>query len=182
MTSDPDLAGIRVTVAYLGLDGAAGGGDDEVHLATTDSNGLYLVDELPGGNYTVTVNTAHLPSGMTASWDPDGTADDTWTGGLAEDEDKLDVDFAYTGTGSIGDNVFWDVDNSGGFGAGDTGVANVGITVTWFGFDDAAGGGDDVVHTTTTDANGDYLIVNLPAGEYTIVVYPATLPSGIVQT
>ncbi|MDX2343227.1 MAG: SdrD B-like domain-containing protein, partial [Acidimicrobiia bacterium] len=183
--SEPDLAGIRVTVTYLGLDGAVGGGDDEVHVATTDSNGLYLVDELPGGNYTVTVNTADLPPGMTASWDLDGTADNAWAGALGEDEDKLDVDFAYTGTGSIGDNVFWDVDNSGGVfsaAAGDIGLANVGVTVTWLGFDDAVGGGDDVVYTTTTDANGDYLVSNLPAGAYTVVVNPATLPSGMTQT
>ncbi|MCP4964059.1 MAG: isopeptide-forming domain-containing fimbrial protein [bacterium] len=180
--SEPDLAGVRVTVTYLGLDDAPGGGDDEVHEVTTDSNGLYLVDELPGGNYTVTVNTADIPAGMTANWDLDGGSDGAWAGALAENADKLDVDFAYVGTGSIGDNVSWDVDNSGAFTAGDIGLANVGVTVTWLGFDDAVGGGDDVVYATATDGNGDYLVPNLAAGEYTIVVDPATLPSGMTQT
>ena len=41
------------------------------------------------------------------------------------------------------------------------------------------GGGDDVVYRTTTDALGSWLIGDLPAGNFTATVDPATIPAGL---
>ena len=54
-TGEPRLANIDVVVTYLGIDGAPGGGDDETFTVVTDVSGVYLVEDLPGGNYTVDV-------------------------------------------------------------------------------------------------------------------------------
>ncbi len=179
---EPALAGIDVTVTYLGLDGVVGGGDDEVHVATTDANGLYLVDELPGGQYTVVVDSADLPAGMTPSYNLDATLDHAWAGALAENEDKEDVDFGYTGTGSIGDTVWFDVDLDGVLDGAEFGLEGVDVDVTWYGFDGVAGGGDDIVYSATTDVAGNYLVPNLPAGNYSVAVDTATLPAGMTAT
>ncbi len=160
-----------VTVTYLGLDGAAGGGDDEVHVTTTDGDGLYLVEDLPGGSYTVVVTG--LPSGVTPAYDLDGTTvspDGQWSGVLPEGEAKRDVDFGYTGTGSIGDLVWLDRNADGVQDPDEPGIGITEVTVTFAGFDGVAGNADDIVYVTTTAADGSYLVDLLAAGAYTVAV------------
>jgi fimbrial isopeptide formation D2 family protein/uncharacterized repeat protein (TIGR01451 family) len=181
---EPGLEGIEVTVTYLGPDGVVGGGDDEVFTVPTDADGLYVVTDLPGGAYRVEVDTGDLPGGLDPSYDlDDGVvgADGVWEGALGEDEAKRDVDFGYTGTGSIGDTIWFDIDGDGTVGPGEPGVAGVDVTVTWLGPDGVAGGGDDVVYTATTDAAGSYLVDGLPAGAYVVEVDTADLPPGMEQ-
>jgi hypothetical protein len=87
-----------------------------------------------------------------------------------------DVTFTVTTStlGSIGDTVWFDTDGDGIKDAGESGLG--GATVT---LDPGTPGNpaDDV--TTTTDANGNYLFDNLPAGMYTITVDLSTVTSGI---
>jgi len=182
---EPGLAGVDITVTYYGTDGAPGGGDDEVFATTTGINGIWLVEDLPGGTYSVTVDTTDLPAGMTASYDLDGgtaSPDDQWVGFLGEDEDKRDVDFGYTGTGSIGDTTWFDRNGDEIFDPDEYGLEGVAATVTWLGLDGVAGGGDDIAYPATTDANGNYLVPNLLAGNYTVVVDPLSLPTGMQPT
>ena len=182
---EPGLVGIDVAVTYLGLDGVPGGGDDEAFSATTGVNGIWLIDDLPGGEYLVVVDTADVPAGMDASYDlDDGTTDpdDEWQDTLGEDEDKRDVDFGYTGTGSIGDTVWFDRNGDGVLDGDEYGLEGVVVTVTWFGFDGVSGGGDDIAYPATTDANGVYLVENLPAGNYSVGVDTLTLPTGMQPT
>ncbi len=182
---EPGIALVDVTVTYLGLNGVAGGGDDEVYATTTDAAGAWLVDELPGGAYTVVVDAADLPAGMTASYDlDDGTIgpDGAWAGVLGEGEDKADVDFGYTGTGSIGDTVWFDRDGDGVVDGDEYGLEGIDVTVTWAGPDGIAGNGDDVVYTDTTDGSGAWSVPLLPAGSYTVVVDSGDLPTGMVPT
>ena len=181
--SEPAIANVDVTVTYLGADGVPGGGDDEVFTATTDSDGLYVVEDLPGGNYTVVVDETDpdFLTGLTPSYDLDGSTtspNGNWTGALGEDEDKRDVDFGYTGTGSIGDTIWLDQNLDGVVDANEGRLEGVDVTVTWLGPDGVAGGGDDVVYEATTDANGNYLVEALPPGEFTVEVDLATIPSG----
>ncbi|MGI9529257.1 MAG: SdrD B-like domain-containing protein, partial [Acidimicrobiia bacterium] len=182
---EPGLVGVDVTVTYLGLDGVVGGGDDEVFPATTGTNGIWLVTDIPGGEYLVEVDTSDVPAGMAASYDlDDGTTapDDAWQGTLGEDEDKRDVDFGYTGTGSIGDTVWFDRDADGVLDGDEYGLEGVDVTVTWFGLNGVSGGGDDIAYPTTTDANGVYLVEDLPAGNYSVDVDSLTLPADMVPT
>ena len=181
--SEPPIANVDVIVTYLGPDGLPGGGDDEVFVATTDANGLYVVEDLPGGEYLVEVDESDpdFLTGLAPSYDLDGTTaapNGTWTGSLGEDEDKRDVDFGYTGTGSIGDTIWFDQNLDGVIDPNEAGIEGVDVTVTWLGPDGVPGGGDDVVYTATTDADGQYLVENLPPGEFTVEVDTSTLPSG----
>lgn len=186
-TGDPALAGVTVTVTYLGPDGVLGGGDDEVVVTATDSNGTYLVRNLPGGQYLVTVDPTTLPvAGLTPVYDLDAATAglaNAWRGTLAESGARRDVDFSYTGTGSIGDTIWFDRDGNGAKndspGDIEPGLADVEVEVTWAGPDaNLTTTADNVAYTATTDADGKYLIENLPAGDYGVVVVAASVPTG----
>lgn len=175
VVDEPGIADVKVTVLYAGADGDFATTDDnETYSAVTDSNGDYLVSDLPGGNYRVTVDAATLPAGMTASYDLDGGADTPngiWQGTLASDAEKRDVDFGYTGTGSIGDFVWFDQDKDGVQDSNEPGLPGVTVTVVSGGLDgDLATTDDNITYTTTTDAAGGYTVALLPAGPYTVTV------------
>jgi len=170
---DPGEPGIaNVTVTLTSDNGA-------VQTDVTDANGIYGFINLPAGTYTVTVNSATLPAGLTQTFDLDGLATpNTATALLADGENRTDVDFGYQPAtppllGSIGDFVWQDTDGDGVQDPGEPGIANVTVTLT-----DSSG----ATQTDITDANGIYGFINLPAGAYTITIDPATLPAGLTQT
>lgn len=171
--SDPRLAGVAVTVTYLGADGLPGGGDDEVYSTVTGAGGSYSVDHLPAGNYRVSVAPSSLPiAGLTPSYDADGVSTaNLWSGTLAENEDKQHIDFAYVGSGSIGDAVYLDANGNGFQGPRDPGLPGVGVQLVWH----APGG--DLSESTTTDASGHYTFANMPAGSYSVSVDSSTVPT-----
>jgi uncharacterized repeat protein (TIGR01451 family)/fimbrial isopeptide formation D2 family protein len=181
---EPPFAGVDLAVTYLGPDGVVSG-DDENHPATTASDGSALVESLPGGNYRVVVDAADLPGGFVPSSDLDGgtlTPDGAWgPGPLAENEDKLNVDFGYTGTGSVGGTVWFDSDGDQSIGGGEYGLEGVHLTLVWLGVD-GINSGDDVTYLLTTSADGSYLVPRLPAGDYTVTIDDASLPAGMNPT
>ncbi len=163
--------------------------DGNPMTAVTDADGLYLFEELPSGDYTVMVDTATLPAGLTQSYDFDGAGDDmsvTSLVGPATDptlvdvEDDLDQDFGYL-AGSIGDYVWIDTNGDGVQDSDELPIE--GVTVKLL---DAAGGpvldinGDPV--TTVTDSAGLYLFDNVAFGTYTVMVDESTLPAGLSPT
>ncbi|QCR20475.1 SdrD B-like domain-containing protein [Agrococcus sp. SGAir0287] len=175
---EPRLANVPVTVTYLGPDGVLGGGDDESWTVTTDANGVYLVEHLPGGAYVVTVDqsaAAIAGSGLVPSSDgpgQTGAADGVWTGTLGEAEARRDVDLGFRGTGSLGDLVWFDQDRDGVVDAGEAGIPDVRLEVTWLGPDGVLGGGDDVVQVVTTGEDGRWTLDALPWGVYDVRVVP----------
>lgn len=154
-----------------------------VTTTETDSNGFYLFTDLPGGGatYTITVDTTTLPPGFstTSSYDPFGPADSQSVQPLGDNSHNRTQDFSYPPSGtlySIGDYVWFDVNNSGqdeANSAGELGLANVTVNI----YDS----GGSLVGQTTTDDTGKYLFTGLAADDYTIVVDTSTLP-GYVST
>ncbi len=181
---EPGFANIDVTLEWAGPDGVLGSADDRTFTTTTDANGGYLFSGLPLGNYRVTVDAADLPAGFTPTFDLDGTATPHVT--LAEltvvAPDRLDADFGYAGTGSIGDYVWFDRNNDGVQDAGEPGLPNITLTLIWAGPDGLLGSADDITITTITDANGGYLFDNLPTGDFQVTVNTLGLPTGVTPT
>ncbi len=175
-SGETGLAGVDITIsADIDSDGIP----DYVQTVTTDGSGGYLFDNLPDGVYTLTVDPASLPVGLSQSGDPDSVNDNMTVIGLSAGEDNLDQDFGYnSGTGSIGDTIYFDADDSGSESPGDTGIPGVTVTLTG----DVDNDGIEDTLTTVTDDNGAYLFEGLADGDYTIAVDPATLPAGMEQS
>ena len=184
-SNEPGIPEVTVAVTYLGTDGVSGGGDDIVTTATTDANGGWIVTDFPLGNYVVAV-TSGVPADMSATYDrdsattsPNGSSATTLTFGAPSD---LLEDFGYAGSSSIGDFVWIDRDGDGIQDAGEPGIPNASVTITWFGPNGIIAGGDDVEFALTTDVNGGYSLGGLPAGGYSVTVDSASLPVGLTPS
>jgi len=182
-SGEPSVAGVTVILYNSG--GTA------IKQATTDQNGNYLFTDLAAGSYTV--GFSNLPDGYTFTQQGLGTAATgsdanpatgrTNTVTLAAGQTNLDVDAgirsAQAGTGSLGNRVWYDLNNNGLQDAGEVGVQ--GVTVELL---DGAGNPVDKdpntagvqPTTTTTNALGEYLFTGLSAGEYRVRF--STMPSG----
>ena len=113
--------------------------------------------------------TVTEPSGMTTTDDPDATIDNTYTVTTTSGIDITDADFGLTGTGTIGDTVFEDLNTNGVYELGtDVLLDGVTVTATWAGIDGDLSTTDDNVTFTTTTVSGDYSFGNLPAGSYSV--------------
>ncbi len=180
---DRPLSGVEVTVTWAGFDDTFGTADDLVFTDTTDASGLYLVDRLPDGRYRVVVDDTDLPAGSTPTFDLDGTGTpydsgivDLGLGGVAP-EDRRDVDFAVTGTGSLGDTVWLDIDRDGVLDTDEVGLGGVRVTATY------TVPTGPVTLETTTAPDGTYLFENLPLDlAITVTVDDTTLPAGVAPT
>lgn len=161
-------------------DGAA------IATTTTTADGIYSFAGLAPGNYIVGVIT---PTGYAAvttnGGDPDNDIDNDNNGinttvvgevrsnaislstgfepASAIDGDgtngNLTVDFALTGSGTIGNFVWNDLNKNGIQDAGEPGLPNVTVTLT---------NPDGTTTNTITDANGAYLFNGLLSGTYNL--------------
>jgi hypothetical protein len=179
---EPSVAGITVTL----YDGAG-----NVVKQTTTENGNYIFTDLAAGNYTV--GFGNLPAGFTFTTQGAGTAASgsdanpatgrTGVISLGAGQVNLDVDAGIrpiaAGTASLGNKVWYDLNNNGLQDAGETGVQSVTVELL-----DAAGNPVDKdpvtpgVQPTTaiTNALGEYLFTGLAAGDYRVRF--STLPAG----
>ncbi|MGE3807200.1 MAG: SdrD B-like domain-containing protein, partial [Gemmataceae bacterium] len=189
---EPGLNGVSVLLDYAGLDGTFGTADDQpgVDNRTTSGDGDYLFSSLAPGTYRVRVDATTLPAGINdPTFDLDGiaTAHQAQVA-LASGVDNLGVDFGYTGTGFIGDRVWYDLGTTffdilpDGIDNGEPGIPGVTVTLIWFGLDDTFGTSDDVTYTDVTDFNGNYGVGNLPFGRYQVTTNATTLFPGLRNT
>ncbi len=166
---EPNLPGVDVVVTDLN-------GNQQV--VVTDANGDYVA-AVPAGSTTVDiVNTdPQFPLNVVQTEGTDPTTVVAVTG--ANTDAGID---GFAPSGSIGDLVFFDSTSAGTIGVFDsgidTGLPSVLVTLTPpAGVD--LGNGAGVAVTTLTDANGNYLFDQLPAGTYTVAV---DAPTGSTQT
>ena len=164
----------------------------------TDSNGHYLFDNRPSGNYYVIFNLQTLPAGYgvtilnaagvteAANSDANPTTGQTRnTGVLAPGAQDLDLDMGIFAplpeVVKVGDFVWVDSNHNGQQDAGEPGVPNVGVTLC-----DGATGQPMLVNgnpvKTTTDSTGHYLFGTLPPGNYCVIFDLTTLPAGYTAT
>lgn len=159
-------------------------------LATTvtDATGKYLFNNLDAGSYKV--GFSNLPTGyiLTNSLQgTDATVDsnpDKGTGltntivlGVAEVNLTVDAGIVWgggrNGTASLGDIVWYDLNQNGIQDNAELGVP--GVTVTLYEAD-----GTTIIATTTTDPLGNYIFTGLDAGGY--VVGFSNIPAGYTFT
>lgn len=178
---EPGIPGVGIIVTWFGPNQAPGGGDDVVYDSddypslTTDEDGIWSSTDnalpptwLPTGQYSVAVDTATLPPGLTTNT---YTPSDATNFLLAENEDQDDRDFGFTGDQLVGDFVWLDLDADGDQDPSEPGISGVPLEIVWEGFDGDIDTGDDILlDTVTTDANGGYLAPRVPAGDVRVTV------------
>jgi fimbrial isopeptide formation D2 family protein/uncharacterized repeat protein (TIGR01451 family) len=178
-SGEPGLEGIGVTLTYAGIDGDfSTAADNLVYNTTTDANGVYEFEDLFNGQYRVTIASTDLPGGVsgTAEVDDSTAAIDGTSNVAIGGGDRFDVDFGYTGTGSVGDTVFWDQNGNTTQDANEIGLQGVVVELD---VDLDGDGSAELTLSTTTDSNGNYLFERVPAGNHVVRVVQ---PSGTVQT
>jgi hypothetical protein len=144
---------------------------------TTNGQGGYHCPGVCPGTYTVAVDESTLPNGTT--WtptaafvgtdpgtegsDPDDSNSNPFLVTLAEGEENTTIDFGYftNCAGAIGNFVWYDVDGDGLQGLNEPGIPGVKVTAYRAGL--AAG-------SSVTDGSGFYLVRQLCAGTYQMVV------------
>ncbi|NNE74288.1 MAG: hypothetical protein HKN26_11535 [Acidimicrobiales bacterium] len=164
---EPGLAGVTVNL----LDD----GGTVVATATTAADGTYSFVGVLSGDYTVEVDTTTLPADTTTpTADPDPTLDGSHSLTVVGGVDQSDIDFGFQPLGTITASVFEDADGSGAQDAGESDLAGVSV--------DLVDAGGTVIATVVTDASGVVTFPDVPAGDYTLVVDPATVPAGSTLT
>ena len=176
---DPDevgVAGVTVTLDQpLGMDPVLDADGNVVKPVTTDANGKYVFTNLLPGPYELTFT---IPDGYseTRRYASDDSAVDsdgaqTWPV-LKQGEDDMTFDLGLIADGTIGDTLFWDVDNNGGSepSGADKPLAGVTVKLTY-----TTPAGVEKTLTTVTDENGKYSFKDLAPGDYVVTVDKASL-------
>ena len=170
-----------VTVALTGTDDL---GNAVTLTATTNGGGAYAFGNLRPGTYTLTeTQPAGLldgketaGTGTTTAGAVNNTAVSNTISGIVLGSGQAGVanNFAELSPSGFSGAVYRDLNNDGvQFGAGETGVN--GVTITLTGTDDF---GVAVSLTTTTDASGNYAFATLRPGTYTLT---ETQPAGLLD-
>ena len=174
--SDPGHSSVTVNATWHGPDGLPGTVDDVTYSVTT-IDGSYTFTDLPPGGYVVQVDATTLPDGLIdPTLDPDSVIDLATDVSLAGGVPVTGVDFATTGTASLGDNVFRDDDEDGVLDPGEPGVGGVTVTAT------VTTTSGVLTFTTVTDSTGYYQFTDLPAGDYVVTMDTTTIPVGLVPS
>ena len=176
---DPDevgVAGVTVTLDQpLGMDPVLDADGNVVKPVITDANGKYVFTNLLPGPYELTFT---IPDGYseTRRYASDDSAVDsdgaqTWPV-LKQGEDDMTFDLGLIADGTIGDTLFWDIDNNGGSepSGADKPLAGVTVKLTY-----TTPAGVEKTLTTVTDENGKYSFKDLAPGDYVVTVDKASL-------
>ena len=186
---DADEAGVPGVTVTL-TDGAGNPVIDldgnPVKPVTTDANGKYEFTNLMPNVDRIVANAGEenykvvftVPAGYSATKSyaaADGEKDSNGADSsvtLAQGQNDETVDFGLVADGTIGDTLFWDVDNNGGSApsGADKPLAGVTVTLTY-----TTPAGVQKTLTTVTDADGHYSFKDLAPGDYVVTVDKTSL-------
>lgn len=181
--ADVPLEGVVVRITTADGGSVTDVAGRQVSSTVTNADGWYAFDDLPYGQYRVTVEP---PSGYVPTLAGVGSADGDSSTGFAvsrsltvnADRDPT-LDFGFVPVVSVGDYVWWDTNRDGRQDSTDRPIAGIVLTIT------TADGGPVFdaqgrpVTTTVTDANGRYSFDDLPPGQYKVTI---TAPLGARPT
>ena len=168
-TGEPGIAGVELTLLEL-VDGEY---VDTGVSTTTDADGYYEFNDLLPGTYRVveTQPSGYLSVGAAAG----NVAGETRGVVVSEDilseitlnggEDSVRNDFAETLPASISGHVYHDADNNGAMDSGESGIADVQVTL----YVQSDGKLIATGVSTTTNADGYYEFDGLMPGDYKLV-------------
>jgi hypothetical protein len=122
----------------------------------TDGAGRFKIDEVKAGGHNVYLDLLSVRADLTLLDGPQQAAT------LAPGRDRV-VDFRLVRTGRVAGVVWFDQNENGVLDEGEQPLADVRLV---------AGGGRD----TLTDANGSFVVGDLPPGEYALLLDEKTLP------
>jgi len=173
-SGEPGIQGATVKL-YKDADGdgvAEPDGDDGAAIATdtTDASGKYEFGNLDPGDYFVVFETPtgfdkrspSTPSNASDPNDSDANSNGvTNVTNLISNEDDPTWDAGFYKLASLGNFVWWDLDEDGAQDSGEPGLKGVSVILK--------DGNGNTVATTTTDDNGAYSFNNLEPGDYTVV-------------
>jgi hypothetical protein len=194
---EPGVPGVTVQLYTNGPDGFPGTADDVLQATTTtDINGDYLFTNLAASTVASTyynVRFSNIPNGYSftkqlagpVTTDSDVNASGN-TSSIILTADDLTIDAGIkpgvsSGLASIGNRVWYDLNDNGLQDAGELGVAGVTVTLK-------DGNGNDIdsdastpgvqLTVTVTNALGEYIFTGLPAGSYQVQF--SNMPTGYV--
>ena len=174
-TGEPGIGGVTVDLYKVGTAGIFA-------TTTTNSSGYYSFTQLESGEYYLQFtsnNSIWFAAPQTAAGSTTANDSNIDTSGLTahitllSGDINLSMDAGYYQKASVGDRIWNDVDGDGIQDAGESGIKDVKVTLTY---------PDSSTTYVTTDVNGNYLFSNLIPGNYTVSIDPATLPSNYQQT
>ncbi len=184
--NEPGIGGVTVDLIDCGS-GTCFDGDETV-VASTISNptdGSYSFGDVPDGNYLVAVtDVANVLDGqdLTSGLDQLPVTVDTASGDVAE------VDFGYVDqaqTGSVTSGLWMDEDGDGVRDPDELPISGVEVVLHDCGADAVCGNADDGPdRTATTDADGNVIFDELPAGNYQLDPNESDpdFPAGMMET
>ncbi len=175
------IGGVTVDLVEPGVDGVFGTADDVVSAsAVTDGNGQYDFTGLGPGDYQVRLSDT---GGVLSGLNPTATAPGTIS--LASGQDFNGADFGFSPAsdqGSIGDQVFHDVNGNGVRETGESGIEGVTVEL-WLDVNNdniITPGIDNLIRTETTDVNGEYEFGGVAQEDYLVRLAPADFGAGSV--
>jgi hypothetical protein len=133
---------------------------DGARYATTDADGNFSFDAVPAGRHSVYLDLLSVRADLTLI---DGAAREVELDGGR----TSGLDFRLVRTGRVAGRVFFDQNGNGTFDDGESPLADIRVVT--------AGGRD-----TLTDADGYYVIADLPPGEHVVFIDEKTLPEKTV--
>lgn len=174
--------GVVVRATGPGLDGVVGTPDDIDQSAGTNSQGGYEFDSLPAGPVTISVGSVvrvgvinafysatlfHAGSDPTLDSDIDAAGNLSTVAGSSPASDH-DIGLV-SGSASIGDLVWNDLNHDGLQDAGEPGIDKSEVDLTVAGPDGLWDTNDDGWIGLESDSSGHFEFQNLPAGTYRVI-------------